>query len=151
MASSVLDYRTSYELYPLAMRSNGVVLSSFLHLCVKLQMSTYVKQKVLRLHPTGQNDLVSSSLQTAATEYEVIHQGFEKKHASQHLMETFLKLGCNPSQRLKTCQAPPNTLTDNEPMIIWKFVMSDSARRSQIPKLSLRHGARTGTGFSYIV
>jgi hypothetical protein len=87
----------------------------------------------------------------AATSCEAIHQGFEEKHATHDLIETFLKLGCKPSHRLKTCQAPRKTLTDNEPMTIWKFVVSDSARKSEILKLSLSYGARTRIGFSYIV
>lgn len=123
MASGVLGYWTSYELCSLDMRSKGVVLSSFLHLCVKLQMSTYLKEKALRLHRTGQSELLSSSFRMAATENEVVHQGFEKKHANHHLNETFLGLGYNPSQRLNTCQAPPNTWTDTEPMVIRKFVI----------------------------
>jgi hypothetical protein len=68
MLSGVLDYRTFYELCSQAMRSNGMVLSCFIHLYVKLQMSTYVKQKAVRLHRTRQNELLWSLFQTAATE-----------------------------------------------------------------------------------
>jgi len=45
----------------------------------KLQMSIYGKQKALRLHSTGKNELLSSLLKMAGTKYEVIHEGFVKK------------------------------------------------------------------------
>jgi hypothetical protein len=110
--SSVLCYETE--------GCGAVVLST--PMCEAL--NEHILERESLMPPSHRsNELLSSSFRMAATEHEVFHQGFEKKHANHHLNETFLGLGYNPSQRLNTCQAPPNTWTDNEPMMIRKFVI----------------------------
>ena len=102
MSSNTGRTRNTYAQCPLGAISDVVIVSSFLHLAVKLQLDTYVKQIAVRLYPTDEIAVLSDLFQMATTEYRSTHSTFGRKNPSLRLIEMFLELGINPNQRLRT-------------------------------------------------
>jgi hypothetical protein len=131
MAGDILGRGVEYKDCPLNTEPDVLLISSFLHLAVKLQLNAYVKSIAQSLHREGQIDNFSNLFQMAATEYRTAQSTFKLDDPSLRLIETFLELGVNPNQPLRA----------NPTMTVWQFVVSDSAKRPEILKLFIRYGA----------
>lgn len=131
--------RNTYEGCPIGAISDSLVVSSFLHLAVKLQLDVYVKPVVRRLYAADDITFLAELFQIAATEYCSTLGPFRRDNPSLSLIEVFLELGINPNQALRI--NPNKYHYVNDTMTIWQSVIPDSATRPDLLELLLRYGA----------